>query len=156
MRRMVLLGLLVAIGILPARAAGAAVIVLLGKGAQIYECMQAPTGFAWRLKGPDATLTDTAGRRIGHHFAGPSWQAEDGSSVTGEVLAASEATQTDAIPWLVLKAKTHSGEGLFSTVAYIVRNATAGGAAPASGCDPAHSGAETRVSYSATYMFFSG
>ena len=156
MRCMVLLGLLAATGVLPAQAAGPAVIVLLGKGTQIYGCTQAATGFAWRLKAPDAILTDTAGRRIGHHFAGPSWQAEDGSTVTGEVLVASEATQANAIPWLVLKAKTHSGEALFSAVAYIVRSATVGGAAPASGCDLAHAGAETRVNYSATYTFFSG
>ena len=156
MRRMAMLGLLAAMGVLPAQAAGPAVIVLLGTGVQIYGCTQTATGFAWRLKGPDAILTDTAGRRAGQHFAGPSWQAEDGSTVTGEVLVASEATQADAVPWLVLKAKTHGGEGLFSTVAYVVRSATVGGAAPATGCDPAHGGAETRVNYSATYTFFSG
>jgi hypothetical protein len=156
MRRMVLLSFLATTGVLPAQAASPAVIVLLGKGAQIYECAQTGTAFAWRLKAPDAILTDAAGRRIGHHFAGPSWQAEDGSTVTGEVLVANEATQADAIPWLVLKAKTHSGKGLFSAVAYIVRSATMGGAAPASGCDSAHSGAETRIDYRATYTFFGG
>ncbi len=156
MRWTVLLGLFAAIGTLPAQAADPAVIVLLGRGAQVYDCAQTGTAFAWRLKAPDATLTDAAGQRIGHHFAGPSWQAEDGSTVTGEVLATSGATQADAIPWLVLKAKTHSGTGLFSAVAYIVRSATVGGDAPAGGCDSAHEGAETRVDYSATYTFFSG
>ena len=156
MRGMVLLGLLATTGALPAQAAAPTAIVLLGKGVQIYECAQTGSAFAWRLKAPDAILTDAAGRRIGHHFAGPSWQAEDGSTVTGEVLAANEATQADAVPWLVLKAKGHAGEGLFSAVTYIVRNATVGGAAPAGGCDSAHPGAETRVGYSATYTLFSG
>ena len=127
MRWIVLLGFLMATGAMPARAAGPAVIVLLGKGAQVYGCVPAGTGFAWRLKVPDATLTDAAGRRVGRHFAGPSWQAEDGSTVTGEVLVASQAAQADAIPWLVLKAKGHSGDGMFSAVTYIVRSATAGG-----------------------------
>ena len=86
MRGMVLLGLLATIGALPAQAATPAVIVLLGKGGQIYECAQTGTASAWRLKAPDAILADDAGRRIGHHFAGPSWQAEDGSTMTGEVL----------------------------------------------------------------------
>ena len=153
---MVLRGFLATTGAQPVQAAGPAAIVLLGKGTQIYGCAQAGTGFAWRLKAPDATLTDAAGRGIGHHFAGPSWQAEDGSTVTGEVLVASQPAQEDAIPWLVLKAKAHSGEGLFSGVAYVVRSATVGGAAPASGCDPAHVGAEIRVDYSATYTFFAG
>lgn len=156
MRWMALLGLLATTGALPAQAAAPAVIVLLGKGVQIYECAPTGTAFAWRLKAPDAVLTDAAGRRIGRHFAGPSWQAEDGSTVTGEVLVANEATQAEAIPWLVLKAKAHNGEGLFSAVTYIVRNATVSGAAPAGGCDAAHSGAETRVDYSAAYTFFSG
>ena len=156
MRCMILLGFLAATSVLPAQAASPAVIVLLGTGTQVYACTQGATGFAWQLKAPDAILTDAAGHRIGHHFAGPSWQAEDGSTVTGEVLVSSGATQAGAIPWLVLKAKTHGGEGLFSAVDYIVRSATVGGAAPAGGCDPAHSGAETRVDYSATYTFFSG
>ena len=156
MRYMVLLSLVANTSALPARAAAPAVAVLLGKGVQIYECAQAEAGFVWRLKAPDAILTDAAGRRVGRHFAGPSWQAEDGSIVTGEVLVASRAAQADAIPWLVLKAKMRSGDGLFSAVAYIVRSATMGGVAPAGGCDAAHGGAETRVDYSATYTFFSG
>ena len=156
MRPIVLLGLLAATVALPAQAAGPAVIVLLGQGTQIYGCVQTGTAYAWQLKAPDATLTDAAGHNVGHHSAGPSWRSEDGSTVTGEVLAANGATQADAIPWLVLKAKTHSGTGLFSAVAYIVRSATVGGDAPAGGCDSAHSGAETRVDYNATYTFFGG
>ena len=156
MRGLVLLGLFAATAALPAQAAAPTVIVLLGKGAQVYECAQTGTGFAWRLKGPDAILTDAAGHRIGHHFAGPSWQADDGSTVTGKVLVASKATQADAVPWLVLEAETHSGKGLFSAVTYIVRSATIGGGAPAGGCDSARGGAEARADYSATYILFSG
>ena len=156
MRSMVLLGALVLVGVPCARAAGGTAIVLLGRGVQIYRCTAAEAGYAWRLTAPEAVLTNADGHRVGHHFAGPSWQAEDGSTVTGEPLAASQAPQAEAIPWLVLRAKTHAGDGLFAGVSYIVRSATVGGTAPAAGCDPAHADAETRVGYSATYTFFPG
>ena len=38
---------------------------------------------------PDASLLDAKGQVIGKHFAGPSWQANDGSIVVGEALNAS-------------------------------------------------------------------
>ena len=136
--------------------AAAPAIVLLGKSAQVYACAQTEAGYAWRLKAPDATLIDPAGRQVGRHFAGPSWQAEDGSTVVGALVATSQAPQAGAIPWLVLAAKSHAGEGLFAGVSYIVRSATEGGVAPASGCDLDHAGTETRVNYSATYIFFPG
>lgn len=153
---MVLLGILVLTGAPCAWSAGGSAIVLLGKGVQIYGCTRAEAGYAWTLKAPDAVLSDADGHSIGHHFAGPSWQAEDGSTVTGELLATSQAPQAGAIPWLVLRARTHAGDGLFAGVSYIVRSATQGGTAPATGCDPAHADAEARVGYSATYTFFPG
>ena len=156
MRRTALMSMLAFAGASTARAATPAAMALLGKGAQVYECTQENAGYAWQLKAPDSILTDAAGRRIGRHFAGPSWQAEDGSTVVGQVLVTSQAPQAGAIPWLVLGAKVHNGDGLFATVAYIVRSATEGGVAPAAGCDSAHVGAEIRVDYSATYIFFFG
>ncbi len=136
-----------------AQAAGAA-IELQGKGFQIYTCQASPGGFAWQLKAPDAALSDASGAVAGRHFAGPSWQANDGSTVVGEVLTASPAPLPGAIPWLVLRAKSHSGSGVFAPVAYIARTDTQGGAAPASGCDAAHKDAEIRVAYAATYVLF--
>jgi Protein of unknown function (DUF3455) len=136
-----------------ARASGTA-IELQGKGFQVYTCAPSPGGFAWQLKAPDAALSDATGAVVGHHFAGPSWQANDGSTVVGEVLAASPAPSTGAIPWLVLRAKSHSGSGAFASVAYIARTATQGGVAPAAGCDGAHKDAETRIPYTATYVLF--
>ena len=136
--------------------AAAPAIVLLGKGAQVYGCAQTDAGYAWRLKAPDAILLDPAGRQVGRHFAGPSWQAEDGSTVVGAAVATSPAPQADGIPWLVLAAKSHSGDGTFAGVSYIVRSATEGGLAPATGCDADHAGAESRVDYSATYAFCPG
>ena len=128
-------------------------VALQGRGVQIYDCIAAPGGFAWRLKAPDARLFDARGQDVGHHFAGPSWQAADGSTVVGEVVASS-AGAAGAIPWLVLRVKSHAGTGLFGPVTYVVRSQTIGGAAPDGGCDKDHLGAQARVGYSATYTFF--
>lgn len=124
------------------------------KGVQIYSCKAAGGSYAWTLKGPDATLSDAKGHAIGKHFAGPSWQAADGSVVVGETLNASPSPDAGAVAWLVLHAKSHSGNGEMANVQYIVRTRTEGGVAPATGCDASHASAEVRVPYSAVYLFF--
>ncbi len=127
---------------------------LAGQGVQIYGCVAAGGGAAWKLKAPEARLLDAGGHVVGRHFAGPSWQAADGSKVVGAPLVASAAPEGDAIPWLVVRATEHEGTGLFSGVTFITRTGTVGGRAPATGCDAGHVGAETRVRYSARYSFF--
>lgn len=131
-------------------------IEAFGKGVQIYSCKASNGGYAWSLKAPDASLQDAKGNVIGKHFAGPSWQATDGSTVVGEPLNVSPSPNAGAIAWIVLHAKSHSGDGAMANVQYIVRTRTEGGVAPASGCDASHAGAEVRVPYSAIYLFFRG
>ncbi|MBE1159829.1 DUF3455 domain-containing protein [Dyella acidiphila] len=126
----------------------------LGKGVQIYTCSAAGGAYAWHLKAPDASLLDAKGQTIGKHFAGPSWQANDGSTVVAEPLTAAPSPDAGAVAWLVLHAKSHSGSGTMAAVQYIVRAHTEGGVAPATGCDAGHAGTEVRVPYSALYQFF--
>jgi hypothetical protein len=125
------------------------------RGAQIYTCKVTtaePTAFEWALKAPDAELFDQGGARIGRHYAGPTWESADGSRVVGEVEQRS-AVQ-GAIPWLLLRARSNEGAGVFASVKYIQRVDTVGGVAPSSGCDAAHADAEARVDYSANYDFY--
>lgn len=149
-------GLLGAMAVaLPAIArADTAAIELRAHGVQIYACEQVSNAFAWRLKGPEAALLDTAGAEFGRHFAGPSWQAKDGSTVVGEAFVSGQSPTAGSIPWLVLRAKSHTGSGIFASVEYVVRLQTEGGVAPAAGCDQAHAGAESRVPYNAVYVLF--
>jgi hypothetical protein len=126
-------------------------------GVQIYQCQPAkgdPAQFEWSLKQPQATLFTPAGRNVGKHYAGPTWEANDGSKVTGEVIARANSPVADAIPWLLLSAKTTSGTGIFRAVRSIQRLHTQGGAAPAGGCGQAQAGQELRVAYSADYLFY--
>jgi Protein of unknown function (DUF3455) len=70
------------------------------QGNQIYTCQQNAYTFSWGLKAPDAQLTDDSNRVIGRHFAGPTWQLNDGSQVLGRPVAKVDATEPNAVPWL--------------------------------------------------------
>jgi len=125
-------------------------------GVQIYVCQAgADQKFAWVLKAPEAELTDETGKKIAHHFAGPTWKHADGSEVKGKVIAKQDAPKPEAIPWLLLTAASHTGDGIFSRVASIQRIHTEGGMPPsASMCDASASGKESRSAYSADYYFY--
>jgi hypothetical protein len=138
----------------PAPAGTALVLEASADGVQIYSCEAKDKAFSWVFKSPEANLFGDDDRQIGTHFAGPSWKAADGSVVTGEVVAQADAPDGDAVPWLLLKAKTHSGPGLFAQVTYIRRTDTTGGMAPEAGCDANHVSDQARMRYSATYQFY--
>jgi hypothetical protein len=125
-----------------------------GKGRQIYTCQSAAGQYVWKLKAPDARLLDASGKQVGRHFAGPSWEANDGSRVIGKLTASVPSSDADSIPWLLLSAKSTGGEGTFSKVKSIQRLNTKGGKAPGTGCDASHDPAETSVSYEADYYFY--
>jgi hypothetical protein len=132
---------------------------LSADGVQIYTCKMKDEahlaqGFVYAFDGPEAVLFDATGKLAGTHGKGPAWTLSDGSSVTGEVLAKQPSPKPGAIPWLLLKVKSHGGAGKLDAVEFVRRVDTDGGAEPADGCDAAHLGATARVPYSATYQFF--
>lgn len=118
-------------------------------GSQIYGC----DGTQWTLTAPDAKLFDDAGKQVGSHFAGPTWQSSDGSRVVGKAVA-NATVDAQSIPWLLVSAVDHSGQGVMAGVSSIQRVHTHGGKAPASGCDAAHKGEKTSVAYTADYYFY--
>jgi hypothetical protein len=130
------------------------VVQVHAKGDQIYSCKADGAQAGWTLKAPEAQLFDKDGRAFGKHFAGPSWEASDGSRVVGKAAANVASPDADAIPWLLVKVVSYAGEGVLTRVTSIQRINTKGGRAPASGCDAGHAGQEVRVPYSADYLFF--
>jgi hypothetical protein len=124
------------------------------KGDQVYTCKADGTNFAWTLKAPDAQLFDKSDKPFGKHFAGPSWEANDGSRITGKAVANEPSPDPDSIPWLLVTVVSHTGDGVLARVTSLQRLNTKGGKAPASGCDATHVGQEIRVAYSADYAFF--
>lgn len=124
------------------------------KGDQIYSCKGNGGQFSWVLKAPDAQLFDPSGKPFGKHFAGPSWEAIDGSRITGKAVANAASPDSDSIPWLLVTVVGHTGEGVLARITSIQRLNTKGGKAPASGCDATRVDQEVRVPYSADYLFF--
>ena len=136
--------------------AGEEVVLLAhASGSQIYVCQAGADGkFAWTLKAPDAELHDQQGAIIGRHYAGPTWKHNDGSEVTGKAVARVDSPDADSIPWLLVTASGHSGEGIFSRVASIQRIHTKGGQPPADNCDASKQKQEVKSSYAADYYFY--
>ena len=125
-------------------------------GSQIYVCQPGTDGkFAWVLKAPEAELHDQQGAVIGRHYAGPTWEDNDGSQVTGKAVAKVDSPDSDSIPWLLVPATGHSGDGVFSHVTSIQRIHTkAGLPPPATDCNASKQNLEVKSSYSADYYFY--
>jgi hypothetical protein len=107
-------------------------------GVQIYSC----NGVVWSFVAPRANLYNDHGKLIITHFAGPTWQATDGSRVVGlaETMVTVDPT---AIPWVRLSAASTAagpdGDRLVATT-YVQRITTTGGLAPPGrGMQPGHS-----------------
>ncbi|MGH6624709.1 MAG: DUF3455 domain-containing protein [Burkholderiaceae bacterium] len=132
-------------------------MIVPARGVQIYECRakkDASLGHEWAFVAPDAELFDAKGKAIGHHGAGPYWQATDGSRIVGTLKQRADAPVAGAIPWLLLSAKANGTDGAFSPVTSIQRVNTVGGVAPATPCTPDSAGKSARVAYTADYYFF--
>lgn len=130
---------------------------LRARGSQNYECREsrdAPGEWQWVFVAPEAELLDGAGRSVGKHYAGPTWEGSaDGSKVVGKVKARADAPDPKAIPWLLLQAVDVNGSGMFARVRSVQRIDTAGGQAPVGGCDARAAGQVTKVPYTAAYVF---
>jgi Protein of unknown function (DUF3455) len=129
----------------------------LASGVQIYECAakpDQPATFEWVFRAPEAALVDRPGRSLGKHYAGPTWESVDGSTVVGEVKARDPGPTPSAIPWLLLASKSTGGAGVFTPTKSIQRVQTVGGIAPSEPCSSANAKQVARVPYTATYYFY--
>jgi len=117
------------------------------EGVQIYMW----SGSSWTFIGPEAMLYDQDGDVVGIHYAGPTWESNSGSKVKAAVSERC-TPNPDAIPWLLLKAVSSEGPGIFNGVTFIQRVNTTGGLAPAYAGD--YPGEIVEVPYTADYYFY--
>lgn len=132
-------------------------MILHAKGVQIYECRASKdpvVGYEWAFVAPEADLFDANGNTFGRHYAGPRWEATDGSKVLGAAKERADASAADAIPWLLLTAKSVGPQGSLSKVTSVQRLSTVGGVAPKAGCSQTVAGTSARINYTADYYFF--
>jgi Protein of unknown function (DUF3455) len=130
------------------------VLKYAARGSQIYTCQQLPgdqSRFEWKLKAPDAKLFDVQGKVVGKHYAGPTWEANDGSKIVA-VVTAKEKAPNASIPWLLLKVKSAEGNGKFTSIKWVQRLNTTGGNSPK---DCNRQNTEITVPYTADYYFYS-
>lgn len=128
--------------------------ILDAVGYQVYICQASGTSFGWTLQAPDAILYNVKGREVGTHYAGPTWEYKDGSSVVGTRVAGYTPDPT-AIPWLLVQATAFAGTGKMEAVTYIQRLDTVGGLAPDNTtCTADNVGELAPIEYTATYYYF--
>ena len=139
-----------------APASESVILRALATGSQIYTCQQDKDAkYVWTLKAPEAELRNAQGGVVGRHYAGPTWKHNDGSEVTGKAVARVDSPDPDSIPWLLVTASGHAGEGVFSHVTSIQRIHTHAGQPPhAADCNASNQGQETKSSYTAEYVFY--
>lgn len=129
----------------------------LGVGLITYECKaktDAAGQYAWTFAGPDAKLMDRSGRQVGKYFGPPAtWEASDGSKITGQQLAVAPGGDGN-IPLQLVQANPAMGQGAMAGVSHIQRLKTQGGVAPMSACGAANAGAKVTVNYKADYIFW--
>jgi hypothetical protein len=120
-------------------------------GVQIYQW----NGTSWTFIGPEAALFEEScyETQVGIHYGdgGPTWEANDGSVVKAARVDGCTPFR-GAIPWLLLKKTSTSGEGRFARISFIQRVNTIGGTAPAEA--GAFVGDEARVPYTTEYYFY--
>ena len=78
-----------------------------GVGEITYECRDKadmPGQTEWTFVGPKAVLNDRSGKAVGDYFGPPAtWQAKDGSKVTGTQLAVAPSSAGN-LPYQLVKA----------------------------------------------------
>ena len=127
-----------------------------GVGEITYECREKKDmagAHEWAFVGPMATLYSGDKKTVGKYYAGPTWEAADGSKVSGKQLAVAPASPGN-IPLQLVKADPAMGAGAMTGVSYIQRLNTKGGVAPAMACDAASKGKRQQVAYEADYVFY--
>jgi Protein of unknown function (DUF3455) len=127
-----------------------------GVGEITYECREKKDmagAHEWAFVAPVATLYSGDKKTVGKYYAGPTWEANDGSKVTGKQLAVSPAAPGN-IPLQLVKTDPAMGAGAMAGVSYIQRLNTKGGIAPAMACDATSKGKRQQVAYEADYVFY--
>ncbi|KVL30922.1 DUF3455 domain-containing protein [Burkholderia sp. MSMB1835] len=120
-------------------------------GVQIYACeYDAEHRLAWTFVRPEAMLFDEGGTLVVRHGAGPSWEALDGSRVTGKKRAEAPSASPASIAQLLL-ATTPPATGTLAGVRFVQRLDTSGGMPPVATCATEH--AVGRFPYFARYVF---
>ncbi len=123
-------------------------------GTVAWECKKGDKGAAWAFAGPAAVLSDKDGKPAISYYGPPAtWEAMDGSKVTGKQISTAPAGDGN-IPYQLVKANASEKDGWLKGTTYIQRLNLKGGAAPKTGCDMDSIGEKVLVAYTGEYVFW--
>jgi len=110
--------------------------------------------YQWRLLSEDQNLTDESWTAYhGRVLAGPIWEAQDQSTVRGQLIAtAGQDDRYGRWPWQLFRAVSTTGSGRFGMTTSIQHTGTCD--LPSLTCSPRLSGQEERASCAGRYRFF--
>jgi Protein of unknown function (DUF3455) len=137
-------------------------LFLMGVGEISYECraqgvatreVAKQDGFEWAFAGASALLYDMNKAVAGKYTSGPTWEANDGSRLTGKQLAVAPAAPGN-LAWQLVQANPAMGVGLMQGVTYVQRVNARGGTVLGGVCDGVRLGKVIRVKYEADYIFY--
>ena len=129
-------------------------LMTTAQGTVSWVCKESDKGLAWTFAGPAAVLSDKDGKPVISYYGPPAtWEAMDGSKVTGKQLAISPAGDGN-IPFQLVQANESEKDGWLKGVTYIQRLNLNGGAAPKNGCDKDNIGKKVLVAYTGEYVFW--
>ncbi len=102
-------------------------LVVQGAGVQVYQCKADAKGqTVWTFSKPIATLI-ADGKAIGRHYAGPTWELDDGGRVRGKALASAPGAGPGDVPWLKLQVIENRRAGVLKGANIVLRLNTHGG-----------------------------
>jgi hypothetical protein len=112
-----------------------------------------PVMYQWVLVAPRADLFDHSNKKVGTHYAGPTWRLDTmrDSIVAQKFSPEKKAAVSGSIDWLQLKPNVNfEPKGIFNGVEYVQRIATTGGVPDGR---PANATETKEVEYTAIYRF---
>jgi hypothetical protein len=129
----------------------------VGVGEITYECRDkanTPGQTEWTFVGPKAVLNDRGGKQVGDYFGPPAtWQAKDGSKVTGTQLAVAPADK-GALPINWSRPTRPKAKAPCRGSATSSAWPPAAVRAPSVDCTAQNKGARQVVQYQADYVFW--
>lgn len=125
-------------------------------GTVAWDCVDDGKGGAMtQFAGPAAVLSVDGKPTISYYSrGGATWEARDGSILTGKQIAIHPSDVPDTIPHQLVSADDSPKAGVLVGTSYIQRTDLMGGKAPAGWCGVDQIGQRVLVAYTGTYNFF--
>ncbi|HZD21614.1 MAG TPA: DUF3455 domain-containing protein [Burkholderiales bacterium] len=119
-----------------------------------FRVQRRKSGREWGFKGPQAELTDEAGRTIGKPYGGPTWEASDASKVVARLVSSADSQFARCYSPAVARLDSEQRHRRTHQRENIQRLQTGDGLAPKEPCQKDGLGRLAQSPYKAVYYFY--